>query len=95
MAAALPCQQAWGIPHNPLPIALDCKRVGAAAFHRLPLPDTFLPSPLPSLSCSVPLKKLLDVRDIPIPQTSDSDGDHDPIKLYDYFAEKTTERLVE
>jgi hypothetical protein len=51
---------------------------------------------LPSaLACSVPLKKLLDVRDIPIPQTSDSDGDHDPIKLYDYFAEKTTERLVE
>lgn len=40
------------------------------------------------------LSKLTDIREIPIPDTSDTEGDHDMLKLHRHFAEKTMERVM-
>ena len=41
----------------------------------------------------VPLGELLDIRSLPVPSTSDSDGEHDVLKLHDYYAEKIEQRV--
>ena len=39
------------------------------------------------------LSQLLDIGDIPVPSTSDTEGDHDPVKLYNFYLSRVTERV--
>lgn len=42
-----------------------------------------------------PLSALLDIGAIPVPSTSDSEGDHDPLKMEAYYLDAVTERFEE
>lgn len=41
------------------------------------------------------VKDLLDISSIPIPDTSDSDGEHDAFKLMDYYTVAIHDRMTE